>query len=188
MAPSRDALVSAVACVCPWYWLADLGAPAGLPCVRGPARSMQALHGGTAHTDQIAAHTIAVLLRGGLLPQASGAPRCAARPWDRRRRPRMRTRAALLAHIHHTQRQYTRPAMGQQRAAQANRDGGAERCPEPAVPQRLAVALALSGDDDHRLRDVVLHLVTAAKPHDAQTLDVSDGARGRAHPAPGPPV
>ena len=154
-----------------------------MPCVRGPALSMQALHGGTAHTDQIAAHTIAVLLRGGLLPQASGCSRCAARPSGPAAAavPLMRKRAELLAHIHNTTRQYTRPAMGQKLADQANRDGGAERFPEPAVPKSLEVDLALSGYDDQRLRDVELHLVTAAKQPDAQTLYCApDGARGRA--------
>ena len=36
----------------------------------GPALSMQAIHGGTAKKAQIDAHKMAVLLRGGMLPQA----------------------------------------------------------------------------------------------------------------------
>ena len=37
IAPYRDAIVVAVACVFPWYLLADLGAREGMPFVRGHA-------------------------------------------------------------------------------------------------------------------------------------------------------
>ena len=67
--PSREGLVVAVECLFTWYGLADLGAAQAIPCVLGPALSMQALQGGTATNDQIDAHKIAALLRGGLLPQ-----------------------------------------------------------------------------------------------------------------------
>jgi len=42
-----------------------------MPLVLGPALDMKAIHGGTATPDTIAAHTIAVRRRGGMLPQAS---------------------------------------------------------------------------------------------------------------------
>src|SRR5262252_5510385 len=45
LAPSRDPLVVAVACLFPWSWLADLWAHAGMPCVLGHALSMQAIQG-----------------------------------------------------------------------------------------------------------------------------------------------
>jgi hypothetical protein len=45
-----------------------------MPLVRGHARSLQALHGGKAKNDTRDAHKLAALLRGGLLPQASGSP------------------------------------------------------------------------------------------------------------------
>jgi hypothetical protein len=72
MAPYREGLVVAVECLFPWYWLADLGAQEGIAFVRGPALSRQAMHGGQAKNDQIDAHKIAVLRRGGMLPQAYG--------------------------------------------------------------------------------------------------------------------
>jgi hypothetical protein len=49
MAPYRQGLVVGVACICTWSGRADLCARAGLPCVLGPALSMQARHGGQAH-------------------------------------------------------------------------------------------------------------------------------------------
>ena len=55
IAPSREDLVVCVACLFPWYWLADLGARDGIPFVLGHALSMQAIHGGKAQNDTIAA-------------------------------------------------------------------------------------------------------------------------------------
>ena len=70
VAPFRDGLVVACECLFAWYWLADLCDQEKLPFVLGHALSMKAIHGGKAKTDQIDAHKIAVLLRGGMLPQA----------------------------------------------------------------------------------------------------------------------
>ena len=70
VAPSRDGLVVAVACLFTWYWLADLCPQEGIPFVLGHALSMKALHGGKAKNDTIDSHKIAALLRGGMLPQA----------------------------------------------------------------------------------------------------------------------
>ena len=95
--PRLEGLVVAVECLCPWDWLADLEAHAGLPVVLGHARSLQASQGGTAKNDQIDSPKMAALLRGGRLPQASGSPahRRATRDLRRRRRPLTHKRAAL---------------------------------------------------------------------------------------------
>ena len=140
LAPYRAALVIAGECGFTWSWLAALGAQAGLPVVRRPARYMQALPGGKAQNDRMAAHQMAGLLRGGLLPQASADPAAWRAPRDRlrRRKPRMRQRAALFAHVQKTNRQDNRPARGQQLAYTANRQGIAERFAEPAVQQSRA--------------------------------------------------
>ena len=70
IAPSREDGVVGVAWICTWYWLADLWAKDGSAFVLGPALYMKAMHGGKAKTDKIDAHKSAVLLRGGMLPQA----------------------------------------------------------------------------------------------------------------------
>jgi transposase len=70
IAPYREDLVVAVACIFTWYWLADLCAQEQIPFVLGHALSMKAIHGGKAKNDKIDAQKIAVLLRGGMLPQA----------------------------------------------------------------------------------------------------------------------
>ena len=127
-------------------WLADLCAQEGIPFVLGHALSMQAIHGGKANNDTIASPNIAALLRGGMLPQASVYPAAmrATRDLLRRRLHLARKRAELLAHGHHTHSPYNLPAVGNKIADKANRDGVAERCPEPAVPKSVDVALALS--------------------------------------------
>ena len=70
IAPYREGLVVAVECMCTWYWLADLCAQEGMAFVLGQALSRKALHGGQAKNDKIDAQKLAVLLRGGMLPQA----------------------------------------------------------------------------------------------------------------------
>ena len=70
IAPFRDDLVVACECMFAWYWLADLCTAEGIPFVLGHALYMKAIHGGKAKNDPIDAHKIAVLLRGGMLPQA----------------------------------------------------------------------------------------------------------------------
>jgi transposase len=172
IAPYREDLVVCVACIFTWYWLADLCAREGLPFVLGHALSMKAIHGGKAKNDKIDAQKIAVLLRGGMLPQAyvSPAEMRATRDLLRRRIPLMRKRAELLTHGQHTNGQDNVPEIGKKIAYKATRTGVAERCPDPAVQKSLEVDLALSDYDDQLLRDLELAIVTTAKQHDANTL------------------
>src|SRR4029450_5015223 len=172
IAPYRDDMVIAVECIFTWYWLAHLCAQEGLPLVLGHALSMKAIHGGKAKNDTIDSQKIAVLLRGGMLPQAYVYPADmrATRDLLRRRLHLARTRGELLAHVHNTHSQYNLPAMGTKIAYKANRDGLAERFADPAGQKSLAVDLALITYDDALLRDVELTIVKTAKHHDAQTL------------------
>src|SRR5215468_7501597 len=125
IAPYRDDIVVAVACIFTWYWLADLCAREGIPFVLGHALYMKAIHGGKAKNDKIDSHKIAVLLRGGMLPQAYVYPAAmrATRDLLRRRMHLMRKRAELLAHIQNTNNQYNLPEIGKKIAYKGNRDG-----------------------------------------------------------------
>jgi transposase len=172
IAPYREDLVVCVECIFTWYWLADLCTREGIPFVLGHALYMKAIHGGKAKHDKIDAHKIAVLLRGGMLPQAYVYPTemRATRDLLRRRMHLTRKRAELLAHIQNTNSQYNLPEIGKKLAYKANRDGVAERFPDPAVQKSIEVDLALIGHYDYLLTDLELDLVQTAKAHDAQTF------------------
>src|SRR5213593_1979072 len=172
IAPYREQIVLAAECMFTWYWLADLCAEHGIPFVLGHALYMKAIHGGKAKNDKIDAHKIAVLLRGGMLPQAYVYPAemRATRDLLRRRMHLARKRGELLAHVHNTNSQYNLPAIGKKIAYKANRDGVAERCADPAVHKSIEVDLALITYYDALLGDVERTIVNTAKHHDANTL------------------
>jgi transposase len=174
VAPYREGLVVAVECMFTWYWLADLCTHEGIPFVLGHALYMKAIHGGKAKNDKIDSHKIAVLLRGGMLPQAYVYPAQmrATRDLLRRRMHLAHKRAELLAHVQHTNSQDHLPVIGQKIAYKANRDGVAERFADPAVQKSIEVDLTLIGHYDDLLRDVELTIVKAAKQHDANTLSL----------------
>ncbi len=142
IAPYRAARVVAGECMFTWSWLADLLARAGITFVLGHALSMKASHGGKAKNDKLDAHKIAVLLRGGMLPQAYVYPaeRRATRALLRRRCPLMRQRAELLAHRQNTNSQYHLPEIGKKVAYKANRAGVEARLQSvPGIGQILAL-------------------------------------------------
>src|SRR5919109_226374 len=180
IAPYRDDVVIAVECIFTWYWLADLCAQEGLPFVLGHALYMKAIHGGKAKNDKIDSQKIAVLLRGGMLPQAYVYPAKmrATRDLLRRRMHLMRKRAELLAQVQNTHSQYNLPESGKNIAYKANRDGVAERFHEAAVQKTIAVDLARITDDDARLKDLELYILQTAKHHDAHTLYLLQTAPG----------
>jgi hypothetical protein len=113
--------------------------------VLGHALYMKAIHGGKAKNEKIDAHKMAVLLRGGMLPQAYVYPAemRATRDLLRRRCPLVRKRAELLAYIQNTNSQYNLPEIGKKLAYKANRDGVEEHFPEPRVGQTIAVDVSL---------------------------------------------
>jgi Transposase len=145
VAPYREGLVVAVECIFTWYWLADLCAAQGIPFVLGHALYMKAIHGGKAKNDKIDSQKIAMLLRGGMLPQAYVYPAemRATRDLLRRRTHLMRKRADLLAHVQNTNSQYNLPEIGKKIAYKANRAGVAERFDDAAVQKTIEVDLAL---------------------------------------------
>src|SRR5918998_169753 len=104
IASYREDLVVAVECIFTWYWLADLCVQQGLPFVLGHALYMKAIYGGKAKNDKIDAPKIALLLRGGMMPQAYVYPAemRATRDLLRRRMHLMHKRAELLSPIQNT--------------------------------------------------------------------------------------
>lgn len=114
---------------------------------------MKAIHGGKAKNDKIDAHKIAVLLRGGMFPQAYVylAEMRATRDLLRRRCHLARKRAELLAPLHNTNSQYNLPEIGKRLANKANRADVAEHFPDPSVRKASEVDVALIDHYDQLL-------------------------------------
>jgi len=172
IAPYREDLVVGVECIFTWYWLADLCEREGIAFVLGHALYMKAIHGGKAKNDKIDAHKIAVLLRGGMLPQAYVYPAemRATRDLLRRRCHLVRKRAELLAHIQNTNSQYNLPEIGKKLAYKANREGVEEHFPDPSVRKTIEVDVSLIDHYDKVLGEVELYITRSAKAHDVQTF------------------
>src|SRR5262245_56033857 len=171
IAPYREDLVVGVECMFTWYWLADLCQKEGIAFVLGHALYMKAIHGGKAKNDKIDAHKIAVLLRGGMIPQAYVYPAAmrATRDLLRRRCHLVHKRAELLAHIQNTNSQYNLPEIGKKLGYKANREGVIDHFPDPSVRKSIEVDVALIDHYDQLLGEVELHLTRTAKLQDVQT-------------------
>jgi transposase len=172
IAPYREDVVVGVECIFTWYWLADLCQKEGIAFVLGHALYMRAIHGGKAQNDKIDAYTIAVLLRGGMFPQAyvSPAEMRATRDLLRRRCHLVRKRAELLAHIHNTNGQYNLPEIGKRLTNKSNREDGADHFPDPSVRKAIEVDVSLIDHYDQLLGEAELYLTRSAKAHDVQTF------------------
>jgi transposase len=170
--PYRDDLVVAAECMFTWYWLADRCAAEDIPFVLGHALAMKAIHGGKAKNDKIDSHKIAVLLRGGMAPQAYVYPAAmrATRDLLRRRLHLVRKRGQLLTHIQNTRAQYNLPAFEKRLAYPGNRDGVVEHFPDPSVRKSIAVDVALIDHYDALVNDLELTIVREAKRHDADAF------------------
>jgi transposase len=169
VAPFRDDLVVAVECIFSWYWLADLCAEEGIAFVLGHALYMKAIHGGKAKNDRIDSSKIAVLLRGGMLPQAYAYPKRmrATRDLLRRRNHLSRKRAELLAHIQNTASQYNLPPLGARVDRKSERELIPDHFPDPIVRRSIELDLALIAQYDALLRSLEQELTQMAKDHDA---------------------
>jgi transposase len=180
IAPYREQIVVAVECIFTWYWLADLCAQEGIAFVLGHALYMKAIHGGKAKNDKIDAHKIAVLLRGGMIPQAYVYPEGMRSTRDllRRRMHLMHQRSQLLAHIQNTNSQYNLPDIGKKIAYKSNREGVAERFADPSVRSSVTFDLKRIDFYDGLLNQIELEILRHAKLHDANTFHLLDSVPG----------
>ena len=185
IAPFRDGLAVACECMFAWYWLADLCTEQAIPFVLGHALYIKAIHGGKAKNDPIDAHKIAVLLRGGMLPQAYVYPRGMRETRDllRRRTFLVRKRAEALVHLTNTNSQYNLPPFPKKLAYAANRAELSlpDRFTDPSVRKNVELDLALIDTYDEQVGAVELYLTRTAKVDDPQAY-----ARLRSVPGVGP--
>jgi hypothetical protein len=170
--PYREDLVVAAECMFTWYWLADVCAAEGIAFVLGHALAMKAIHGGKAKNGKIDSHQIAVLLRGGMLPQSYVYPSAMRSTRDllRRRLHLVRTRGELLAHIQNTRAQYNLPAFEKRLAYTGNREGVVEHFPDSSARKSIEVDVALIDQYDTLVNDLELTIVREAKRHDAEAF------------------
>ena len=166
--PFREDVVVAVECMFTWYWIADLCAKEALPFVLGHALYMKAIHGGKAKNDKIDSRKIAVLLRGGMIPQAYTYPQKmrATRDLLRRRNHLMRKRAELYAHIQNTRSQYNLADSFGRIAKPQNREGVAERFEDPAVQNMIATDFAVITAYDPIIAKMERDIISMANHHD----------------------
>ncbi|MBI3562478.1 MAG: transposase [Gammaproteobacteria bacterium] len=180
IAPYREDLVISVECIFTWYWLADLCAREGIPFVLGHALYMKAIHGGKAKNDKLDSHKIALLLKGGMLPQAYVYPAQmrATRDLLRRRMNLSQQRAHLIAHIQNTVHQYNLPALGVNLGKPTERDGVAEQFPTGATQTMVKSDRDLIASYDQQLAALEWQLVKQARVHDTQMYHLLDSIRG----------
>ena len=172
IAPYRDDLVIGVECMFSWYWVADLCREQQITFILGHALYMKAIHGGKAKNDKIDSHKIAVLMRGGMFPEAYVYPRemRGTRDLMRRRIHLMRKRSELLAHVQNTNSQYNLPEIGKDLRCAANRVGVAERFHDPSVQKSIELDLNLIGFYDQQLKKVEWYILKHARACDQQSL------------------
>jgi len=172
VAPYRDDLVIGVECMFSWYWVADLCRRESIAFILGHALYMRAIHGGKAKNDKIDSNKIAVLMRGGMFPEAYVYPRemRGARDLMRRRMHLMRKRSELLAHVHNTNSQYNLPEINKNLRYAFNREGIAERFDDPSVQKSIELDLSLIDFYDKQLSKVEWHIQQHAKACDQQSL------------------
>ncbi len=185
IAPFREDIVVAAECMFTWYWVADLCAKEGIPFILGHALYMKAIHGGKSKNDKIDSHKIAVLLRGGMLPQAYVYPAKmrATRDLLRRRNHLMRKRAELFAHIQNTNSQYNLPEPLGRIAKPKNREGVVERFDDRSVKKNMEVDLAMIEAYDRIILPLEREIIKIANGHDPLSYDSSaNHPRSRQNP------
>ena len=172
VAPYREGLVVACECVFCWYWLADLCADEDIEFVLGHALYMKAIHGGKTKNDRIDSEKIAILLRGGMLPQAYAypAPMRATRDLLRRRSRLVRMRAELLGHVQLTKYQYNLPAFKKRIAYRAGRKGIAEHFDGAIVRRNVNLDIAAIDYLETAIKREEKFLVAQTRIHDRQAF------------------
>lgn len=167
--PYREDLVIGVECIFTWYWIADLCAEQGIAFVLGHALYMKAIHGGKAKNDRIDSQKIALLLRGGMIPQAYVYPARmrAVRDLLRRRVHVARFRADLTAHIQNTVSQYNLPPLESRVSRKSQRHAIPAHFPDPVVRQMIQLDMDLIQALDEQLKVLAQDIALKAKAHDA---------------------
>lgn len=170
--PYLEDLVIGVECMFSWYWVADLCREHQITFILGHALYMKAIHGGKVKNDKIDSQKIALLMRGGMFPQAYVYPRemRGCRDLMRRRMHLMRHRSELLAHIHNTNSQYNLPPIKQDLRHACHRAGITERFADPSVQHSIELDLNLIEVYDKQLAKIEWKIQQHARNCDQHSL------------------
>jgi len=133
---------------------------------------MKAIHGGKTKNDRIDAEKIAMLLRGGMLPQAYAYPAGmrATRDLLRRRSRLVRMRAELLGHVQLTKHQYNVAPFKRKIAYRAGRQGVKDHFDDSVVRQNVEVDIEAIDYLERAIKRLEAYLVRQTKVHDVQTF------------------
>ena len=166
--PFKEDMVVAVECMFTWYWIADLCVKENIPFVLGHALYMKAIHGGKAKNDKIDSRKIAVLLKGGMIPQAYVYPQKMRSTRDllRRRNHLKNKRAELCAHIQNTRSQYNLPEPFGCITKPKYRAGVAESFDDPSTRMMIETDLAVINAYDPIIAKMERYIANSAKHHD----------------------
>lgn len=179
IAPYRDDLCVAVECMFSWYWLSDLCFQEKIHFVLGHALYMKAIHGGKAKSDRIDSEKIAILLKGGNIPQSYVYPpeMRSTRDLMRRRTHFVRRRGEFMAHIKNTNTQYNMSAIGNM-GNKCDRIGVAERFGESSTSMSVQADLDMVEHYDTVIKNMERHIETQAKFHNQKYLDLLRAMHG----------
>lgn len=178
--PYREDIVVCVECMFTWYWIADLCSEENIPFVLGHALYMKAIHGGKAKNDRLDSHKIAILLRGGMIPQSYVYPpkMRSTRDLLRRRTHLVRKRAELLSHIKNTRSQYNLDDSIGNISRPKHREGVVEKFDDPSVQNMIAVDLQVIEAYDPIIASMEWNLVKTARHHDPISLAILNTVSG----------
>jgi transposase len=167
VAPFRDGLLVACACVHPWYGLADTCRDHQIAFVLGHAGAMRAIHGSKTKGDRQDALAIARLLRGGNFPPAYAYPRerRGLRDLLRARLRLVRQRAELYGHVHTARRQANLPPVSNDVKYKSKRAAITADIADPFVRRRVETDLALLEPLDAAIRRLEAEIEAAAREH-----------------------
>ena len=170
--PFREGLVIACECVFCWYWLADLCQDEGIEFVLGHALYMKAIHGGKTKNDRLDSEKIAILLRGGMLPQAYAYP-AEMRPTRdllRRRARLVRMRSELLGHVQLTKHQYNLAPFKKKIAYRTGRQGVAEHFTGSVVRRNVSLDVTMIDHLETAIKKEEKFLISQTQLYDGQAF------------------
>jgi transposase len=133
---------------------------------------MKAVHGGKTKNDRLDSEKIALLLRGGMLPQAYAYPKAmrATRDLLRRRARLVRMRSELLGHVQLTKHQYNLAPFKKKIAYRAGRQGVAEYFEGPVVRRNVELDIGAIDYLETTIKNLEKYLISQTRLYDREAF------------------